>query len=209
MRHVMVASLLAVVACRAEPSRAATTDATAAPAVAPRALGRPRGHVDSFLTLDHALRRFRRDSAPAAVSRLEPAAPSRDSLVRLFAAAVARRDTLALRAYALDASEFAWLFYEDSPLARPPYELDPQMMWFQLQQQSVKGRRRVVARLGGAPLALVGHRCGEPRRQGASRVWEGCVVRLREGGAVVERRLFGSIVERAGRWKFVGYGNDY
>jgi hypothetical protein len=209
MRHGLLVILVGVVACRAEPSRAATTDAAAGPAVAPRALGRPPVHVDSFVPLDEALRRFRRDSAPAAVSRLEPAAPSRDSLVRLFATAVARRDTVTLKAYALDAREFAWLYYEDSPLARPPYELDPQMMWFQLQQQSVKGRRRVVERLGGAPLAIVGHRCGEPRRQGASRVWERCVVRLREGGAPVERRLFGSIVERAGRWKFVGYGNDY
>jgi hypothetical protein len=33
------------------------------------------------------------------------------------------------------------------------------------------------------------------------------MVRRRHGGRVVEERLFGLIIERAGRFKFVDYGN--
>lgn len=164
--------------------------------------------VDSALPPEEALRRFRA-GLPAA-TRLEGGAPTRDSLVGLFVRAVESRDAALVNRLIVSRAEFAHLYYPTSPLREPPYELDPQMMWYQLRVQSEKGISRLFERLGARPLGAVGHRCpAPPRAEGENRVWEGCVLlRRTAAGDTVGERLFGSIVARAGRFKFVGYGND-
>jgi hypothetical protein len=83
------------------------------------------------------------------------------------------------------------------------------MMWFQLRTESEKGIGRLFDRLGGQALRYVGHGCPAASRHGGNRVWEGCTVaRVGADGDTVRQRLFGAIVERGGRYKFVGYGND-
>jgi hypothetical protein len=156
------------------------------------------------------LRRFRADLGPAPAA-LAGGAASREALVRAFVRAVETRDTAAFRRLTLSRAEFAYLYFPDSPLARPPYEMPPALLWFQLTEGSHKGVGRLLARLGGAPLGYAGHRCAAPpERQGANRLWERCTVRLVGApGDTAVRRLFGPIVARGGRFKFLGYANDY
>jgi hypothetical protein len=164
--------------------------------------------VDSSLPLDEALRRFR-DGLPI-VSQLSGGATSREALVRRFLRAVARRDTTAVRAIVLSRAEFAYLYYPHSPFTREPHKQMAGLVWFLTQANSSKGITRVFQRLGGQGLGYRGHRCNpRPERQGPNVIWEDCVVRLADGNTHAELRLFGSIIERDGRLKFVSYANDF
>jgi hypothetical protein len=50
----------------------------------------------------------------------------------------------------------------------------------------------------------------EPLVEGPNRIWERCTVRVDSaGGETIEMRLFGSILERDGVFKFVSYTNDF
>jgi hypothetical protein len=156
------------------------------------------------------LRRFREGLGPAPEA-LAGGAGSREALVRRFVRAVETRDSAAFRAMMLTRAEFAYLYFPESPLARAPYEAPPALLWFQMTEGSNKGAGRLLARLGGRPLGYAGYRCPDaPARQGANRVWERCTVRVvRAPGDTVDRRLFGSIVERAGQFKFASYANEF
>jgi hypothetical protein len=168
----------------------------------------PSGTVDSSMTLDEALRRFRVGLAP--VEHLSGGAETREALVRRFVRALEHRDTAAVRAMALSRSEFAYLYYPHSPFTREPHKQMVGLVWFFTQRNSSKGITRAFDRLGGQELAYRGHRCdARPRRQGSNLVWQDCVVRLADGDQTDELRLFGSIVERDGRLKFVSYANDF
>jgi hypothetical protein len=164
--------------------------------------------VDSSLPLEEALRRFR--VGLSVVKRLSGGAPTRDALVRRFVRAVEQRDTAAVRAMVLSRAEFAYLYYPDSPFTREPHEQMAGLVWFFTQANSSKGITRAFNRLGGQSLAYRGHQCNvRPKRQGPNRLWENCVVRLGQGNTDAELRLFGSIIERDGRLKFVSYANDF
>ena len=185
-------------------ARAVTTpvSATPAPPVA-------TGVVDSLIPIPELLRRFRVGLEPAPTG-LEHAAPSRDVLVRRFVRAVEAQDTAAIRDLVLSRREFAYLYYPSSPLAQRPYEEPPALLWFQLSEGSNKGIVRVLRRLGGRSLGVLSYHCEpSPTRQGDNRLWQRCAVRrVRAPGDTVEARLFGSVVERGGRFKFVSYAND-
>lgn len=210
-------ALLGALACgeRAAPAGADSPAATPAPAAAPTgaaqaadSVARPPLPVDSFVPLDEALRRFR-TGLGAAPARLAGGASSRDALARDFLRAVAAHDTAALNRAILSRAEFAWLYYPTSAVAAAPYELDPQMAWFQLRSQSEKGIGRVLDRLGGRRLTFEALDCpAAPREEGENRVWEGCALRFTLDGQPARQRLFGGIVARDGAYKFVGYGND-
>jgi hypothetical protein len=136
---------------------------------------------------------------------------SREALVRRFARAIAASDTVAIRTMILNRAEFAWLYFPSSPYTRPPTVQEAPLAWFLLLQNSQKGITRVFDRFGGQEMEYVGHRCApEPSREGANLLWDDCVVELKPSAqAVVSRRLFGSIIERDGRFKFLSYTNDY
>ena len=72
------------------------------------------------------------------------------------------------------------------------------------------GTGRLLARLAGRPLRAAGYACAaDPVVEGENRLWRDCLLRYRgAGGAPAAGRLFGVIVERAGRFKFVNYAND-
>jgi hypothetical protein len=73
-------------------------------------------------------------------------------------------------------------------------------------QSSEKGIGRALRRFGGERLVLRGYWCDAgPERQGPNLIWTGCVVRL--DAAPDGLRLFGAIIERAGRFKFLSYAN--
>lgn len=193
----LLAGALALAACDGPRGAASSVADSARPAAAAP-------------SIEASLRRFR-EGLPA-VTALAGGAPSRDSLVRRLARAVERRDTLAVREMTLSRAEFAYLYYPSTQYVRPPYELAPETLWFLSQQNSEKGAGRLLQRHGGRALGLVDHACPrEPAAQGANRLWEECTVRYRPAGAdsVARRRLFGTIIERGGRFKFVSYANDF
>jgi hypothetical protein len=191
------------------PERPPTESSTATPGLASvaREAARP-AVVDSSVPLDEALRRFR-NGLPV-VSRLSGGATSREALVRRFVRAVTRRDTTSAREMVLSRAEFAYLYYPHSPFTREPHKQMAGLVWFLTQANSSKGIARAFERLSGQPLRYREHRCNaRPRRQGPNLLWEDCVVRLTDGGAQAELRLFGSIIQRDGRVKFVSYANDF
>ncbi len=164
------------------------------------------GVVDSALPIEEALRRFREGMAEPAA--LRGGAPSREALVRELVAALEARDTAGLRRLVLDAEEFAWLYYPASPLSRAPYELPPDLVWFQMEGQSRKGASLLLGERAGAALGYLGHTCGSERTEGANRIYGHCVLRrVTAAGDTLGERLFGLIVERGGVFKFVSYAN--
>ncbi|MDP3909894.1 MAG: hypothetical protein Q8Q14_05850 [Gemmatimonadales bacterium] len=162
--------------------------------------------IDSILPRDVAVARFR--TGVPEVTALAGGAPTREALVRQFVEALERRDTAGLRELLLTRAEFAWLYYPTNPQGLPPYDLSPGLLWEMSSLNSAKGLRRALQEFGGTSLGYQGHVCDpQTSRQGANTVTGPCTVRLLHGTSDREVRLFGLIVERGGRHKFVSYAN--
>jgi hypothetical protein len=101
------------------------------------------------------------------------------------------------------------VYYPTNPQGLPPYDLNPDLMWFMLSSGSEKGITRALGELGGQRLGYAGYACDSaPSRQGSNTVSGPCVVRFHPNrGDTASERLFGLIVERDGRYKFVSYAN--
>lgn len=165
------------------------------------------GVVDSILPLEEALRRFRMDLVET--TALAGGAASRDELVRQFVRAVETRDTAALRQMVLSRAEYAWLYYPTSTFSREPYYQMPQLNWFLNVASSEKGITRVVTRHGGRTIRFADYQCPDSARtDGGLSFWDGCLVSFEQKGDSRRVRLFGSIIERDGQYKFYSYAND-
>jgi hypothetical protein len=127
-----------------------------------------------------------------------------DSLVSQFARSLSRRDTAGLRHLQITRSEFAYLYYPETRLSRPPYELDPATMWTQISSQREAGARRLVAKYGETDFRIRKLVCQPPDEQNLIVIHQCSVATNRDSSP---RQLFGSIVERNGRFKFVGLAN--
>ena len=165
--------------------------------------------VDSIRPAAEALVRFR-EGLPS-VDSLGGGADSRDGLVARFADAVARQDTAAVRAMVLDRAEYAWIYFPSLRRMNPATNLQPEVMWMLHAQESEKGITRVLRRLGGGQARFGGHACeAAPQVEGASRYWHACTVEtIAQDGEKAALKLFGSLIERGGRWKIVSYANDF
>jgi len=165
--------------------------------------------VDSIFPIEEHLRRFREGLAEP--ERLTGGARSLEALVERFASALAARDTAAFADMLLTPAEFAWLYYPGTRFTAPPYRLAPEILWMQIQNGSSRGLHRLLDRLGGTTLDVRDLRCPpEPLVEGANRTWEACSLEVAPpGGDPAETRLFGSILERDGVFKFVSYTNDF
>lgn len=164
--------------------------------------------VDSALTPEEHLRRFR-EGLPA-VTALDSVATTREELVRRWVEAVEAADTAAIVALHLTRAEFAYLYFPDSPYASGRTRTPPDFLWMQFRMNSEKGIGRTFTRLAGRPLGYRALVCPEPPRpQGAGVVHERCVLRRETADGTIEQRLFGTILERDGRFKFVGYTNEF
>jgi hypothetical protein len=164
--------------------------------------------VDSILPIPVALARFRAD-IPEVPTGLRGGAESAEALVSELVRLIEADDTLGFEAIAFDRAEFAYLYYESSPLARPPYELPPALAWFQLQQGNRTSVLRLLRELGGRPLGYAGLVCDRPSlEQGENRIWSGCRVRIERGDSAQEMRLFGALIERDGGFKVLSFTND-
>ncbi|MBM4184220.1 MAG: hypothetical protein FJ207_08320 [Gemmatimonadetes bacterium] len=167
-------------------------------------------HVDSIFPIEESLRRFREASEPAP-NILAGGAPTRDALIDRFVEALAASDTAALVGMLMSREEFAWLYYPHTRFTARPYELAPELLWFQLQNGSSRGLGRLLDRLGGVRFEAQAPRCPSvPLLEGPNRSWEGCTLGVAlAGGEPATIRLFGTILERRGTFKFVSYSNDF
>lgn len=162
--------------------------------------------VDSIVPREVALVQFR--AGLPEVKRLAGGAPSRQALVREFVTALAAGDTAALRALTLSRAEFAWLYYPTTPQGLPPYDLAPGLMWTMLELHGERGLRHALAEYGGRATRFAGHTCDQRTSyEGANTVSGPCVVRFVVAGNTVAQRLFGLIVSRDSRFKFVSLAN--
>jgi hypothetical protein len=165
--------------------------------------------VDSVVPIPVALERFRADLGPPP-ARLTGGMESAEAVARAIVGLVEAEDTLGFEAIALDRAEFAYLYYESSPLSRAPYELPPALMWFQLQQGNRTAVLRLLRELGGKRLDFEALACDPtPTDLGANLLWGGCRVRLRVDGDPRELRLFGALLERDGALKVLSFANDF
>lgn len=165
--------------------------------------------VDSIIPMDQALDRFREGLIePAGLAGGEG---SRDDLVGKVVRAFEAQDTMAFEALAVNRAEWAFLYYPDNALSKPPYELPPALAWFQRQEASRKGVLRGLRELGGHRVTYQGHTCSpDPVLEGENRIWTGCVVTLRrDDGDPVTIGLFAAILERDGRFAVLSYDNDF
>jgi hypothetical protein len=84
-------------------------------------------------------------------------------------------------------------------------------VWNQIENPSESGLTRLIRRLGNQPLRYLSHSCdAKPERQGRNLIWTNCVVRV-EGPnrATTTHRLFGSIIQRNGKFKIVSFRNEF
>jgi hypothetical protein len=167
--------------------------------------------IDSVLPVEEEIRRFRAAIGGDAAVELSDASASREKLVSRFVRDLAAADTIDLKRAVISPREFVDLLYPTSPNRRPPYRQSPAFVWMQVAGQSASGLARVVRRRAPQQLAYAGHDCDpKPEVQGKNRLWVRCSVRLvSPAGDTTTQRLFGTIVERAGRFKFVSYANQF
>ncbi len=165
------------------------------------------GVVDSILPMEEQLRRFREGMTPPA--GLRNAAASREDLVTRWLNAVATSDTAGLTALLLDRAEFAYLYFPTSPMKAPPYEAPPQLLWGQILASSNEGLPKVLQRFGGKRLSAPSLVCPDSANlEEDNRTWTRCELSFRVNGTeTVRGRFFGTILERDGRFKFLGYAN--
>lgn len=164
--------------------------------------------IDSTFTMEEEIRRFR--DGMEEVTELAGGASSKEELVDALLRAIEREDQAAIAPLALTREEFAWLYFPYSINASPPYELAPGIVWMQIEHASSVGLGKALAVHGGKELHDTGLRCpDEATAAGEGRIWDGCLVAgVLPTGEEVEERLFGSILEVGGRYKFVSFAND-
>ena len=167
--------------------------------------------VDSILSPDEELRRFRAAAPGDSASVLKGGSDSREVLVRRFVRALSANDTNDLRAMAVHAREFSDVYYPASPYAHPPYRQPISFAWRMIQDPSTAGLGKLLKRLGGRPMQFVSQRC-DPKvaHEGPVTRYAGCLVEVvDETGKAVTKRYYGSIVEYKGQFKFLSYTNDF
>ena len=165
--------------------------------------------IDSILPPGEALRRFQAELTP--VSALEDAPRGRDALVMKFIKALERADTAALENLVLSKAEYGFLYFPTSVYSRKPYELHPDIAWLLNDQNGQKGSIRLLRRLGGHALQFGGYTCGTPVSEQDNVFWRDCEVKYVDPASTrqVTRKLFGTIMERGDRYKFLSYANDF
>lgn len=181
--------------------------ASTSPASTSRA-SKPAAAGDSIFPMEVMIARFQADR-PTVTALDDGAARSRDALVARVMEAVADGNAAALHALTVNAAEFGQLYFPTSIYSRKPYAQPPEVTWLLMDQNSRKGLVRLLREYGGQSLVVAGHDCGgEPKVEGPNRIHEHCRVRIRGAdGRVEEVRLFGSIIERAGRFKLMSLSN--
>ena len=117
-------------------------------------------------------------------------------------------DANALRGLTLSRAEYGFLVYPELSISRPPYNQPPEIAWLLLNAETNSGVNKLL-NAASSRFEMLGYRCAAaPTTAGVLRLHSACSVRVRESGAEREVRLFGRIIERDGRWKFMSVGGD-
>lgn len=197
---IMAAAAIAAAACGGEPADDVSAVAAAMAAHVPV-------HIDSILPIEEELRRFRAtvDEEPVA---LGGEWRSRDALVAHFIDRLQAADSAAFPHMLITRAEFAYLYYPHTKFVARPYELSPALVWFNMANGTSKGMTRAL-RLAGRELRFDSYSCdADPELAGDARVWTGCRVSIQpDGEERMQTTLFGHILERDGRFKFLSYAN--
>jgi len=124
--------------------------------------------------------------------------------------ALAARDAGRLLDLALDEHEFRQVVWPELPSSRPEAGLPVEYAWGRLRLNSQSQLSMTIAVHGGRRYELVAVRLrGETTRYATLRVHRDSELVLREpSGALRTVRLFGSLLERGGRWKVFSYVVD-
>ncbi len=167
--------------------------------------------IDSILPIEEEIRRFSNAVGGSPVTALADASPSRDALVRRIVDDVARNDTIDLAKAAITPREFIDLLYPSSPYTHAPYRQAPGLVWMGIANHSRSGYVRLARRRGGVAFRLSRYACdAKPEIQGENTLWSSCIVTLVDPQNVTtHERWFGSILERSGRFKLVGFSNQF
>lgn len=175
----------------------------------PEAASPAAGVVDSALPIAELLARFQA-TLPDTPSTLVGGAESPEALTRALFEAVGTHDTVALRTLLVSRAEFGFLYYPHSQFTRAPYELAPDLVWLTMVSASEKGAGRLLARYGGRRLRLERLVCDDSvQTEGPNRLQRGCRVRfVVPDSGVREVQLFGALLARDGRTKFLSFAND-
>lgn len=169
-----------------------------------------QGVVDSIFPVEEEVRRFKAQLPGTAPTALAGGAASREDLARRLIRAIETRDSMVIRSLVLTPWEFIELYYPHTKYTKPPYKQSPQLLWFFIQQNSEKGIGRALDRFGGRPAGYQRVECLRPAvLEERNRLHEACVVRWSTAqGKPDPFKLFGTILERDGRFKFISYAND-
>jgi hypothetical protein len=182
-----------IVACSREPRTQSARPADIAQA------------PETATSMETLLARFQKGTPE--VDSLTSTSATPETLTRRYLDALAQSDSHALRDMHITRAEYAYLYFPESKMMAPPYELPPDVAWMLHIADSNKGIAKVIQRFGGQELQLESVRCpGDPLEEGANTVSRGCVVRYRIAGQqMTEAPLFAAIIEREGRLKFFSY----
>lgn len=144
-------------------------------------------------------------AAPLAGSEATPEAVARRALEEIAAG-----DREALLSIALSETEFREVVYPELPASRPERNTSADFVWSSLHQKSRNSLAFTLDRYAGQPLELVAvDFLGETTDYHSYRVHRktALTVRTPEGGRRVVR-LFGSMIERGGRYKIFSFVTD-
>ena len=135
---------------------------------------------------------------------------SPEALSRAVLAAIETRDADALRSLALNKDEFTEHVWPDLPAARPERNLSSSFVWGDLNRKSNIMLRGTLTAHGGKPYALVSVRfLGETTQYDSYRVHRESELTVKESdGTERQIRVFGSMIEKGGRYKVFSYVID-
>lgn len=170
----------------------------------------PPGYViDSALPIDTLLARFRA-TLPDTPTTLAGGESSPERLTQALLGALTAQDTATIRRLVLSRSEFAWLYYPHTRYTKRPYELGPELLWIQVSENSEKGIVRLLRRYGGSSLRFERLACPDSATiEGPNTITGPCQVTFAAADSSARTlQIFGSIIAREGRHKFVSYANE-
>ena len=135
---------------------------------------------------------------------------SPEALARAVLAAVEQRDADALRTLALTKEEFIEHVWPELPAARPERNLTSAWVWGDLNQKSNIMLRETLAAHGGRKHTLLSVRfLGDTTRYTSYRVHREGELTVKEvSGTERNLRVFGSVIEKDGRYKVFSYVVD-
>ena len=142
-------------------------------------------------------------TGPTLSSTLE----SPDALARAVVGALTTRDLARLQALAVTEKEFRTLVWPYLPASQPILGLPVDYAWRDHATKSAADLRTTLERHGGRALHVVEvASLGETTEYGPFRIRRDTVVTVRdEAGETARLRLFGSVIEQAGRVKVFSY----